>query len=173
MTTTTASPGRTTVIDRIARWTLDPDGDLYGDERERLRWYEGIAVAANLQWIAVPWAAAVLVWVLGRPSVLPLGVVLVAMYVPTVLCLLYMRRRRVETAVQRWTAKRIVLGALGGLPYVAYLLGAMNAYGGTDRSVLSGAAVGAVVGGVLAAGFLAYSSSRRRRREAATIPDVD
>ena len=36
----------TSVLDRVVRWNLDFDGDIYGDERERLRWYEGIATAA-------------------------------------------------------------------------------------------------------------------------------
>ena len=46
-----------TMLDRVVRWSLDSDGDFYGDERERLRWYEGIATAASLQWLAIPWAA--------------------------------------------------------------------------------------------------------------------
>ena len=39
-----------TVIDRVVRWNLDLDGSdaIYGDERERLRWYEGITTAASL-----------------------------------------------------------------------------------------------------------------------------
>jgi hypothetical protein len=49
------------VLDRVVRRHLDFDGDLYGDERERLRWYEGIATAASLQWLAIPWVAAILV----------------------------------------------------------------------------------------------------------------
>ena len=63
-----------TVLDRVVRWNLDVDGDLYGDERERYRWYEGIATAASLQWLIIPWAAAIMVWPLGRPSVLRDGV---------------------------------------------------------------------------------------------------
>src|SRR5688500_14395530 len=102
-----------TVLDRVVRWNLDLDGDgtIYGDERERLRWYEGIATAASLQWLAIPWAAAVLVWVLGRPSVLPLAVVLAALIVPMAVCTAYVRRRRVDTEVHSWNRKRVLLAA--------------------------------------------------------------
>ncbi|GAA2621869.1 hypothetical protein [Paractinoplanes durhamensis] len=63
----------TNVLDRVVRWNLDLDGDLYGDERERLRWYEGIATAASLQSILIPWSAAVMVWPLGKPAALSIG----------------------------------------------------------------------------------------------------
>ena len=47
----------TTVLDRVVRWNLDINGDSYGDERERFRWYEGIAAAFSVQSLLVPWAA--------------------------------------------------------------------------------------------------------------------
>ena len=72
-TSALASDGRHTLLDRVVRWQLDPDGDLYGDERERRRWSAGIATAASLQWMALPWAAATLVWMLGRPAAIALG----------------------------------------------------------------------------------------------------
>ncbi|MET0424989.1 MAG: hypothetical protein ABW046_13985, partial [Actinoplanes sp.] len=75
----------TTLLDRVVHWNLDLDGDLYGDERERYRWYEGIATAASLQWMLIPWAAAIMVWPLGRPAVLPLAVVLAVLWLPMLL----------------------------------------------------------------------------------------
>src|ERR1041384_6037395 len=93
-----------TVIDRVVRWNLDLDGsdDIYGDERERLRWYEGITTAASLQWLAIPWAAAVMVWPLGRASVLPLTVVLAALILPMVFRTVYGERSRVVSDVRAW-----------------------------------------------------------------------
>ena len=70
----------TSLVERFFRWNLDLDGDFYGDERERYRWYEGTAIAASVQGMAVPWSAAVMVWSLGRPAVLPLAVVLVLIW---------------------------------------------------------------------------------------------
>lgn len=157
-----------TLLDRVVRWNLDLDGsgDIYGDERERLRWYEGIATAASMQWLAIPWAAVLLVWLLGKPSVLPLTVVLVALVVPMAICTVYVRRRRVDTEVHAWTRKRVVLSVLGHLPYVAFVIGALYAYGGPDSSVWRGGVFGAVVGGI-AGGVSAVVGRRRKRRQEA------
>jgi len=168
-----ASDGRRTLLDRIVRWSLDPDGDLYGDERERLRWYEGIATAASLQWIALPWAAAILVWILGRPAVLPLGVMLAALYVPMLMSTAYVHRRRVDTAPPSWSAKRIVITLASIVPYLLFVLGACYAYRATDAGLFGGAAIGSVIGGVVAGATAVYQSRRRRLREAALTGDED
>jgi uncharacterized membrane protein YbaN (DUF454 family) len=161
-TTTTAS------MDRVSRWLLSDD--LYGDERERLRWYEGIAMAAAVQWIVVPWAAAVLVWVLGRPAVLPLAVIMVLMYVPTVLVNGYVKSRRVETVAVRWTPKRIALGVLGGLPYIVFLIGCLRGQGDTVTGAVVGAAVGAGLGVLLIARRVRQT---RAQEAAAAAADED
>ena len=151
----------TTFLDRVVRWNLDLDGDIYGDERERFRWYEGIATAASLQWLAVPWAAAVMVWPLGRPSVLPLAVVLVALYIPMVICTVYVRRRRVETVPRRWSPKQLFLFIAGNVPFAVFLVGALHAYDPAGAT-WKGAAVGGVIG---AAGGVVGQAVDRRRRE--------
>jgi hypothetical protein len=162
-----------TVLDRVVRWNLDLDGDgtIYGDERERLRWYEGIATAASLQWLAIPWAAAVLVWVLGRPSVLPLAVVLAALIVPMAVCTAYVRRRRVDTEVHSWNRKRVLLAAGFGLPIVTFVIGAFYAYAGPASSVWRGAIVGAAFGGLLGVAASVLSARRKRREEATAAGD--
>ncbi len=161
----------TTILDRVVRWNLDRDGDMYGDERERFRWYEGISAAASMQWIAVPWAAAIMVWPLGRPSVLPLAIVLVAMFIPMWICTLYVRRRRVETLPRSWSARRVFWGIVGGVPYAVFMVGALYAYE-PDGSTWKGAAIGGVLGG--AGGLVAQVvQSRRRRRAEADAPDED
>jgi hypothetical protein len=162
-----------TLLDRVVRWNLDLDGsgDIYGDERERLRWYEGIATAASMQWLAIPWAAALLVWPLGKPSVLPLLVVLVALVVPMAICTIYVRRRRVDTEVHAWSRKRVVLHILGNLPYVVFVVGALYAYGGPDSSVWRGAVFGAVLGGI-GGGIAAIAGTRRKRRQEALAADA-
>jgi hypothetical protein len=162
----------TTILDRVVRWGIDADGDFYGDERERYRWYEGISAAASLQWIAVPWAAAIMVWPLGRPSVLPLAVVLVAMFVPMLVCMGYVRSRRVDTTPRVMDTKRVLWGLAGGLPYAVFLVGSLRAYG-PDEATWIGAAVGGVIGG--AGGVVAQmlQSRRRRRLEAAATADED
>ena len=66
----------TPLLDRSFHWMLDADGDLYGDEQERLRWYEGTAAASGVQSIVFPWVLAAVTWWQGRaagPAVLALG----------------------------------------------------------------------------------------------------
>jgi hypothetical protein len=157
----------TTVIDRFVRWTLDLEGgDLYGDdERERLRWYEGIAAAAQVQGIAIPWAAAIAVWVFGEPAVLPLLIILAVQVVATCFSTLYVRGRRVDTTPRSWSGKRIFLGVLAGLPYVVFAKGAVYEHS-PDSSTWVGSIFGAVVGGSIGVVLLVYKTRRRRREEA-------
>jgi hypothetical protein len=170
-TTKTSVEGRPAVLDRFVTWVLDTNGEIYGDERERLRWYEGMAAATQLQLIAMPCAAAVLVLVLGRPAVLPLAVLLGILYLSSLLTLGYVKRRSVDTAIARWTRIRVVLALLGIVPYFLFVLASVNAYRG--GSTTTGALVGGCVGIIAAVIGLALDGRRRRRREAAVLPDVD
>jgi heme/copper-type cytochrome/quinol oxidase subunit 2 len=158
----------TTVVDRVVRWNLDIDdsGQIYGDERERLRWYEGIVAAAQMQWLALPWAAAILVWWLGRPAVLPLSVMLVALLIPAIMCVAYVRRRQVDTALRAWTRKRVVLTVLSTVPLVGFILGAIYAYSRTHPSIWVHALGGAVLG-LLVSGAATVGRRRRRTDESA------
>jgi predicted branched-subunit amino acid permease len=153
------------LLERIVHWNLDLDGDLYGDERERFRWYEGMSTAAMLQWLLVPWAAAILVWPLGKPSVLPLAVVLGAMLIPMMLCTAYVRSRRVDTTPRSWSAKRVLLTIIAPAPMVVFLIGAIYAYE-PDGATWKGATVGAVIGAVAGIVGTAVEKRRRDRREA-------
>ncbi len=164
----------TTLIDRFVHWTLDFDGDLYGDdERERLRWYEGTATAAQVQWIAVPWAAAVAVWVFGKPVVLPMIIALVVLLIPMVFCTVYVEGRRVSTTPRTWSRKRLLLAALSGLPYFVFAVGALYHVEGPDSSTWQGAIVGGFIG--LAFGIVMQSlqTRKRRRLDAAVALDED
>ena len=115
--------------------------------------------------------AAVLVWVLGRPSVLPLAVVLAALIVPMAVCTAYVRRRRVDTEVHSWNRKRVLLAAGFGLPIVTFVIGAFYAYAGPASSVWRGAIVGAAFGGLLGVAASVLSARRKRREEAAAAGD--
>jgi hypothetical protein len=172
MTTTAAPRGRTTVIDRIAHWALDPDGDLYGDECERLRWYEGTAIAASLQSLAVPWSAAVLVWIYGRDAVVPLAIVLAALFLPLVASTAYVQRRRIDTAPPSWSRKRITFTVLHQLPFLLFAVGAMYAMIG-ESATLRGALVGILAGSAAGVVMLRVKTIRRRRREATPVPGTD
>ncbi|MEU8813868.1 hypothetical protein [Actinoplanes sp. NPDC048796] len=154
------------LLDRVVHWNLDLDGDLYGDERERYRWYEGIATAASLQWLAIPWAAAIMVWPLGKPAVLPLAVVMVLLYVPMMLSTLYVRHRRVDTTPRSWSAKRVFLTVVNGAPAAVFLIGSLYVYD-PEGAMWRGAVFGGAFGAVATAVAQLLETRRRRRREAA------
>ncbi|MBE1490453.1 hypothetical protein [Plantactinospora soyae] len=171
MTTSPAPTSRITVLDRIADWALDPDGHTYGDERERLRWYEGMATAAMIQWIALPWAAAVLVWVGGRPVAPTLVVLLALLYLPILLCARYVARRRVDPRRIRWTTRTISTALLVGVPYLLFLFGLARAY-----HLLAGPPVWAVpLGAAFGIGGAAVGVrlDARRRNRAAAAEELD
>jgi hypothetical protein len=154
----------TTVLDRIVRWHLDFDGDLYGsDERDRLRWYE--------QWTAVPWAATILVWVLGEPAVLPLAVVMAVLAVPMVFITLYLRRRHVETGPRAWTRKRVYFAVVGASPWVLFFVGAAYHTAGPSSTVWQSTAIGGLLGG--AAGVVASMIRSRRRKLEDSVAEDD
>ncbi|GIF18382.1 hypothetical protein BJ973_008657 [Actinoplanes tereljensis] len=155
----------TDVLDRVVRWNLDLDGDLYGDERERLRWYEGITAASSLQTLLIPWAAAIMVWSLGKPSVVPLAVVMALYWVPLMLSQLYVLRRKVDTTPRGWGAKRVVLLVLTTVPYLGFVVGAMYAWD-PDGETWIGAIVGGVVGAVCTVVITNVKIRRRNRLEA-------
>jgi hypothetical protein len=163
-----------TLLDRFVRWNLDLDGgDLYGDdERERLRWYEGIATAAQVQGIAVPWAIAIAIWFAGRSAVLPLLIVLAAWVAPMFFTTLYVQGRRVDTTPRSWSGKRLLLGVLGGLPIVVAAMGAIYE-GNPDGYVWESSVIGAVIGGGIGVAALARKTKQRRRAEQSTPVDVD
>ncbi|GAA3351558.1 hypothetical protein GCM10020358_81670 [Amorphoplanes nipponensis] len=155
----------TTILDRVVRWCLDPDGDLYGDERERFRWYEGMTTAASLQALLLPWAAAVMVLPLGKASVLPLAVMLAAAWAPQMLATLYVGRRQVDTTPRTWSAKRILLFVLNVVPYALFVVGALYVSRPGDSS-WQGAAFGSAFGALLGVAATVVKGRRRARREA-------
>jgi len=160
----------TSVLDRVVRWNLDLEGDLYGDERERYRWYEGIATAAQLQAILVPWAAAVAIWPLGEPAVAPLAIMLAVFWLPAVLTTVYVRARQVETAPRRWSSKRVLLTGVTALPYGVFVAGAFYVHN-PDSPTWIGAIVGGVIGGGLSLVALIVKGRQRQRREALVKDD--
>src|SRR4051812_42561393 len=107
------------LLTRLAGWALDLRGDTFGDERERLRRYEGIVLAANLQLAGVPIAAAALVWAAGRPAVPVLAPVMALFYAPLLVSAVYLRQRDAERPAGPWTRKRAMAALLGTVPLLA------------------------------------------------------
>jgi hypothetical protein len=151
----------TSMVDRTIDWFLDTDGDLYGDEQERQRWYEGIAIAASIQWIAIPWVATVALFAGGRAVAPALLAVLLALYLPIFVVNWYVGRRHVRLHAVRWGRKRVIITVLALTPYVLLVGGFFWAFDASG-SALFGGVFGGVVG--LAGGGLAMRLRRRRER---------
>ncbi len=149
-------------LDRFADWILDRDGDLYGDEQERLRWYEAITIAANAQWALVPWAVAIGVLVGGRPAVPAVMIVMGVFYLPILLANSYVYRHRVRTQPERWSRKRWILAVASGFPYLGIALALAVVYHASSSTLLGG-----LVGGAVGAGAAVLGLRARRRKQQA------
>ncbi|HWS31751.1 MAG TPA: hypothetical protein VN408_03300 [Actinoplanes sp.] len=163
----------TQLMDRFVRWNLDADGDLYGrDERERQRWYEASTVLAQVQSIAVPWAAAALVWAVGEPVAKPLILVLAAVLLPVTCTSIWVQAKRVDTVPREWTGKRLLVSTLLGAPYLAFIIGYLYRVH-PESTMWRSALIGSVLG--LAAGAVAQGvhTRRARRKDAQLVLDED
>lgn len=154
-------------LDRLFDSVLDRQGNIYGDERERIRWYEAIAVVASFQWILLPWALAVMVW-FARPATVPFLVAAFGVfYLPMPLAQLYIRRKGVRQLPDRTGHKYWITFVVSTLPYPIFLIGviaALSASGG-GTATWWGALVGGIVGGIVGLVQLLRSRQRRRRRD--------
>jgi hypothetical protein len=161
MTSTTASQGP--VLRRFADWALDMKGDMYGDEQERLRWYEGISVAASVQWLVVPWGLAWAVWQGGRNAVSYLLAITILFVLPQFFSTVYVLRNRVRLPTKK-NAKYWTFALISGLPYLVIAVGVIRAYdNGLDPAGTRGGIVGAAIGGLLGILFVRRYSKRIQR----------
>jgi hypothetical protein len=172
--TTRPDPARRPAFDRFADWILDRDGTIYGDERERLRWYEGIAVAASVQWLLVPWVLAVMAWICPAEAAPYLWVVFLAFLLPMSLATIYVMRRRVDLAASQRanlrTRKTRVTLALTALPIVIFVLGltlGLDLREGTDGDDIQRGLGGGLIGGIVGAAIAVVLIRALHRRAAA------
>jgi pilus assembly protein TadC len=162
----------TTVLDRLVSWTLDHDGDIYGDEQERLRWYEGIATASTVQWIVLPWTIAVMSWICSREVAGYLLVLAVMFYVPMFLTTAYASKKQINLLPRTWTKKRIIVSVASGLPIVVVAIGLTRAFDeGLDSDGMVGGAIGGTVGLVVAIFATRAIARNRLERDANAVDD--
>jgi hypothetical protein len=153
---------RSTPVNTFVAWLLDENGTLYGDEQERLRWYEAITAAASIQWLVLPWVLAVLVWLGGRPVAPYLAVVFLSFWLPKLLASRYVRSRQVRppTRQPRSLTAVAVVYLLGNFLMV---LGFARAFG-LDPDAVQGAVIGGLVGSGFGLVVLVLIKLRRARR---------
>ncbi len=151
MTSTTGPLGRLT--HRI----LDLD---YGDEQERLRYYETYAIAVHLQLIALPAVGAVVIGVAGRSATGPVLVMLGIAFAAVLPGLIHLRRHSVRTESIAMSERNRGYMAAYALSCVTLIVVVVAR--GSGSGLGGGFGIGSAVG--LGLGFAAMVLATRRQR---------
>lgn len=171
MSTALQQPPRS-AFDRAAAWILDPDGVMYGDEQERLRYYESSTIVASIQGVLLPWMLVACAWLGGRavaPYLLAIGVVYIGTWA---IGSAYVVRRRVRRVPSRLTKQFVVLAVVTGLPYGLFAAGLAHAFAEGTRNGFVNGLVGGMLGGAIAGVLvLVVGLVRASRRPAQELPD--
>ncbi|MEI6403977.1 MAG: hypothetical protein WCP59_17520 [Actinomycetota bacterium] len=133
----------------------------YGDEQERLRYYETYAVAVHLQLIGLPVAGAAIIAVAGRSATGPVLIMLAAAFVAILIGLAHLKRHHVRAesiAMSKRNRGYLIVCACSWLALVS----AIAVRGSSKSGFQSGMAKGAVVGLVIALVAMAVNAWCRR-----------
>lgn len=158
---------RTTQPGRFTRRILNLD---YGDEQERLRYYETYAVALHLQLIALPAVGAAVIAVAGDSAIGPVLIMLATAFLPLLFGLSHLSRHhvRAETiAMSKRNRGYLTAYAISYLCLVAAI-----AVRGTLSGLEPGLAVGAAFSLVIGIAAVAVGAQRRRRAEHTSSTDA-
>lgn len=161
MTAKAKQPGRFT------RLILNLD---YGDEQERLRYYETYAITVHLQWIALPAAGAAVIAVIGDSAIGPVLIMLGTAFLPVLFGLSHLSRHhvRAETiAMSKRNRSYMIAYAISCLCLVA-AIALRGAISGLEPSLAIVVASGLVIG----VGVAAVEAQRRRRAEHITSTEA-
>jgi hypothetical protein len=148
-------------------WTTGPLGRLthqildldYGDEQERLRYYETYAVAVHLQLIGLPATGAVVIGVAGRSATGPVLVMLGMAFAAILPGLIHLGRHNVRTESIA-TSKRN-RGYMAAYVLSCLTLSIAVAARGSGSGLGGAISIGSAVG--LGVGFVAAVLASRRR----------
>lgn len=158
----TVSRAPDSLFERMCDAILDRDStSVYGDERDRYHWYEAIAVGASIQWIAIPWALAILAAVDADRFGPALWVVFATWLVPILVMNAYVQRRRVsEVELRSRTARSTLVAML--VPIGAFL--AIMLWR-SDVDLSPGRMLRTLVGMIVVLAIVAAIGLAMRRRE--------
>lgn len=150
---------RSNVIERVCDAILDRDSTaIYGDERDRLHWYEAIAVAASIQWTLFPWILAIAAIIDADRFGPALWALFAVYFVPVAAANMYVSRRKVSPV--RFNNPKAIFSAFQVIvPTIVFLLAMVWPTGGVDSAF-----VGGLVGGLVGlAGAIIWGLVRMRR----------
>lgn len=140
---TTHSP-----VGRLTELILGLD---FGDEQERLRYYEAYAVMVHVQLIAVPIVGAITILLTGHTATLPVAVMMAAVFATVGVAKVHLKHHHVrhELLVLSGKNRQYLAASVGaGLALIA-ATAARGFEAGIDTDFAAGAAVG--MGGALCA----------------------
>ncbi len=162
MPTDTTQPGR------LTRLILDLD---YGDEQERLRYYELYAVAVHLQLIALPAVGAAVITVGGDSAIGPVLIMLATAFLPILFGLSHLSRHHVRAEAIAMSRRNRGYMIAYGVSYLSLVAAIALRYSvsGLEPGLTILAASGLVIG--IAAAAAATEAQRRRRAEHTTGTD--
>ena len=143
---------------RLTHQILDLD---YGDEQERLRYYETYAIAVHLQLIAIPAVGAVVIGVAGRSAIGPVLVMLGVTFAAILPGLIHLGRHNVRTESIAMSERNRGYMAAYALS-CSTLIVAVVVRGSRGSGFGGGFRIGAAVG--LGLGFAALALATRRQR---------
>lgn len=153
-------------FDRVVDWVLDYDGEIYGDERSRLRWYEGLAFTASIQWVLVLWVLAACAWKAPNEAAPYLWSIAIAFVVPMYLSLIYAARRGVDVRRPTRTGKARIIELVTVAPMLIFVIGMSDIHPTASR-VIFGA-----LGGCFAVAVV-FTFYRRKQAHRAPNTDLD
>lgn len=152
---------RPDALGRITYLVLDLD---YGDEQERLRYYETYAVAVHLQLIGLPVVGGAIVALAGRSATGPVLIMLITAFAAILFGLSHLQRHHVRAeaiAMSPRNRRYLIAYALSWLPLVSAI-----AIRGSRRSGFEGGmAIGAVSSPVIVLAALGVNAWRQRRAD--------
>ncbi len=104
---TSQKPGRG-LFQRFVDWSLDHGGQIFGDERERLVWYEAILAMATFQMVGLPWAffiCSLLCPIGALPYLIGLHY---AVFLPMLASYVHAATKRVDFSKINWLTGKVV-----------------------------------------------------------------
>ena len=146
-------------LERLADRILDLD---YGDEQERLRYYETYAVAVHLQLIAMPAMGAAVVAMAGQQAILPVLAMLAVFVAPLLVGLNHLERHRVPAEAIASSERNRGFLRFYGVSCLALVVAiALRA----DLSGFEGALVVVGVAAGLAIGAIVHTAETQRSQD--------
>ena len=141
------------LIEKSINWIVDARGDSYGDERERLRYYEAHSAMLTVQTYLMPVIAAIVISIAGKNSIAP---VLVLTSIPTILAIMglaYLRQEGVSLASN--TFRKPLRTLTYFLAYATLPIAILSTYG-PSLSFLLG-----MISGLISAAVILFLRARK------------